>query len=881
MADDVTNLSLGVDTSKVKTASTDLDAMAAAGGRAETSATALETASRRTSEALASAGRNAQVAGAAQAQINRNASGAASALNRTGQAAKLTATETAALSAQLQDLFVQIQAGGSPITALIQQGSNLASQLGGAGNAARAVASIFTLSRVAVGGAVAAIAAYGYAAYQGSQQSLELQRSLILTGNAAGLTEGRFNEMARGIADATKTTVGSSRDSLQALVATGRLSGDALEQAGVATQLLSKVTGQSTDDIVKQFAAAADAPLQFATQINRTYNILTAAQLEQIRVLQEQGRNTEALAAALGPLNQRLTDGADRIGTISKAWNEAKRAASAYVDSIFAIGRDTTPEQQLQRLQQQIAQLKASGQSGFALFGGSVADLEREAAVIQRVVELGQRDARQQAAAASLEQDRVAFNGQIEASKTQQQKYEDAIAAARARAVKVDATPAEINAVTLALQRQYGVIERAKELQSIGLTVDVGGIRRQLDGVTAAFSNAETVLEAQRQAFGASDEAYYATKRLLVTQSAEATVTALEAENARLRDQRIIAVDALDALRQRSQIRQQIADNEAQAAIARAAAAAQVTALDQQQATARQALIRTTVNATIANDLYVESLRRQGAVKVASVGLGDQDRARVEGLNAIAESYQRRREQLDSQIYSEQNVERRKALQAQLDALQAEQNAEVQIYLGTNRQVVEAQGEFSNGAKRALSNYLTEVQDKASLAAGFFSRSFKGAEDVLTDFLATGKADFKSFADQVIKDVLRIIVQQQFIKPLAGWLTGSATGGGGVGSFFSTLFAGGKADGGSVQAGSLYRINERGGPGEIFSAGGQQYLLAAQSGTINPNAAGASAGRAVTIVNNFALAQPSSKQTQSQIVTQVGQSVQRELARNG
>lgn len=70
---------------------------------------------------------------------------------------------------------------------------------------------------------------------------------------------------------------------------------------------------------------------------------------------------------------------------------------------------------------------------------------------------------------------------------------------------------------------------------------------------------------------------------------------------------------------------------------------------------------------------------------------------------------------------------------------------------------------------------------------------------------------FGNVADQIIKDLLRIAIQQAIIKPLAGALFGDSEGGGDglLGSIF------GRASGGRVDGGTIYRINEGASPGRV------------------------------------------------------------------
>jgi hypothetical protein len=71
--------------------------------------------------------------------------------------------------------------------------------------------------------------------------------------------------------------------------------------------------------------------------------------------------------------------------------------------------------------------------------------------------------------------------------------------------------------------------------------------------------------------------------------------------------------------------------------------------------------------------------------------------------------------------------------------------------------------------------------------------------------------DFKKMGFQVIAQVLARLTLAQF--------TGGGTGGGGIGSIFtaalSSVFGGGRASGGPVVAGHLYRVNEGGGSGRV------------------------------------------------------------------
>ena len=114
-----------------------------------------------------------------------------------GQQAQLSGQQMAQVSAQLQDLFVQIQGGQAPITALLQQGSQLSAVFGGVGNAVKAVGSAIGPVGAVVGLAVGSVAALALAYNQGAEEAKAYTRALVLSGNASGVTLCQLHEMAR------------------------------------------------------------------------------------------------------------------------------------------------------------------------------------------------------------------------------------------------------------------------------------------------------------------------------------------------------------------------------------------------------------------------------------------------------------------------------------------------------------------------------------------------------------------------------------------------------------------------------------------------------------------------------------------------------------
>lgn len=99
------------------------------------------------------------------------------------------------------------------------------------------------------------------------------------------------------------------------------------------------------------------------------------------------------------------------------------------------------------------------------------------------------------------------------------------------------------------------------------------------------------------------------------------------------------------------------------------------------------------------------------------------------------------------------------------------------------------------GASEALRKYEDQVANVAASTERLMTDAFKGMEDALVEFVKTGKLNFKSLADQIISDLIRMQIQQSITKPLAQAVSGS----GGLLSALSKLWP---FEGGGVMSAS-------------------------------------------------------------------------------
>jgi lambda family phage tail tape measure protein len=681
-----------------------------------------------------------------------------------GNSAKLTAFQMQQLSFQLNDLFVQIASGQSPLTALVQQGSQLNGTFGGLGGTMRALSTLFTASRVIFGGVAAAVAGIGYAAIEGQKQSAELAKAIALTGNAAGITEGKFNSLTAEVAKSANVSMASTRDILQSLVASGRFSGEALGETAKAAQLMSKATGQSASDVVKQFVGMTDGVAKWAETTNKSYHFLTAAQLDYIKTLEEAGNQQKAIEVTMSALNGRLVQSTSHVTGLAGAWAKVKKEASDAKEAVIAFFRNSTPEDQIARIEKQIAAFDARKSN--QLFSSQQSNpREREALVAQletlkEVQRLQTRSADQSARNAETEQAKSAFMKLQEQSLTKQAKMAKEIADANALADKAGASPSERAAVLAGIREKYKSLDLGKSV----LGVDTAKIKAELAELTGAYKGAEAILEATRSAGLLSEKEYYDAKRAFINLNRDAQVSELQQENRLLQARKGDAKEQLDN-------QKKIAENEGKIAAIRVEAASKTEVTGLQE---RSAITKTKAayeEARLAAKDYLDTLTRTQNRDLDAFGMGDKERARLAARQQIEDRYTQQRLELEKEKRlleglegSEGNsmftADKRKRYEDQLSVINEFQAKALAGWDKYYDGIQQKETDWTNGASRAMQNYLDFSKNASAQSESFFSNTFQSMEDALVQFATTGKMAFKDFANSIIAEIVRIQARQ-------------------------------------------------------------------------------------------------------------------------
>lgn len=265
--------------------------------------------------------------------------------------------------AQIADIVTQLAGGQSPFLIMLQQGGQLRDMYGGFGGMFKGLSTIITPSRLAVTGLAGGVAALGYAMYQGIEESQEYRKALILAGDAAGITANRMQDIAVSVGNATGGYA-DARAAITALVSSGKVGAENYEQFTRAITLQAQATGQSIDDLVKKYVEIAKDPLQAVVALSANYRTMTADVYAQVKALQAQGREQEAVALVqrkfAAESEEMSTRVLENLGAIERGWKSIKETASATWDALKSIGRDETKIDRLTALNSTIQQIEES-----------------------------------------------------------------------------------------------------------------------------------------------------------------------------------------------------------------------------------------------------------------------------------------------------------------------------------------------------------------------------------------------------------------------------------------------------------------------------------------------------------------------------------------
>ncbi|MCF3156652.1 phage tail length tape measure family protein [Pseudomonas juntendi] len=638
-------------------------------------------------------------------------------MNRAGMSAKAYQAALRGLPAQFTDIAVSLQAGQAPLTVFLQQGGQLKDMFGGVGPAAKAMGGYILDLINPLTVAAAAAATLGVVFYDVEKQISAFNASLFQGGANSGQTVESLAEIAKSAASLTGS-LSSAKDAVTALAAAGHTSEIQFRNLAQAATAVSKFTGQSAADVGKAFGDLGDNATKAAQKISSEYGLLTAAQYEVIRGLDEQGKRQQALDTLSESLNknaqERLRRYRESLSDIERDWQDIGTAISnAY------------------------SQVKGE------LFPDDAKQME----IAQRIL-----DTRKEGGFVGALSNLFSFGDNTNQALREQIKLITERRGAAAAAAKAEAE------ITTREQRR---IETSKQLADLAKSARTQTQKLQDDLKDLDKTKAESI---KNGGFGAKEEADYAKARKNIEQeiadikTREAKKSApknvnrgvAEAENtfARLYGQYDPAAQAARALtKEQGQLdlalsKGKITQEEYGKALAQASlnyAAAIKGAQGLTQAEQYRAQL----------ERQLASQRSEYSIAAAGVGMGDQQTQRMQQRVQLEQQTNERILQLRTELANATTEKQRQELQGQIDLEQEYLPKRLAALQAGFSQYDTAVSDSMNGWSAALTNFQTSAANVAGQTQTLFSGAFGSIQTSVGSAFEAMALDGQTFGKSV------------------------------------------------------------------------------------------------------------------------------------
>lgn len=618
------------------------------------------------------------------------------------------------LPMQMTDIVTSLASGMPVYMVAIQQGGQLRDSFGGVGNALKAMLSMVTPARVAIGGLAGAVLIAAKAGADYFTAYDEINKAIIRTGNIAGTSALQIMASSQSIAASTGATVGTVQSLMTELISMGSLTQQQLEKAAGSTALAVQTGIVSAQDITKAYQDIEKDPVKALQSLNEQYNFLTVSQLKNINELVKQKDQTAAVTQAM-----------DLFGDTM-----AERGEQAY-DSLTPFGRlwldiKDWASEAMQNIGQWVAELASNTLKEFNAIYYSVA------IVFQK---LNQTISSSIAAAINLVPDWAktdTLQGWQEYNEQMAGAYGDSVSqlkkdwdSADISAGKYLDTTRKISTATTQKDREEVAAFGKKTKTGKQGTLSAGD--RSTDAAQAELLALQAQLRALQQHKGLNDTISQQRKELWTT---EAKFQVLE-----------------EASRSRSLTKQEQSllaskDQVLQLARQKALLGDQITA--QEQLNKRMDT----------SQKYVTQMAEKQAALVNGAGMSDRQAQRELAKSQLSSGWINSGGTLDDEGYQKQ-------LKAANDYYEAEDRL---------------RGDWLTGAKKGWAEFEDSATNVYSQVQTITSNAFTGMASTLTDFFTTGKSNFSDFLSTFLKGIAQMLTQLALVNGMKSAFGGTGIG---------------------------------------------------------------------------------------------------------
>jgi hypothetical protein len=210
-------------------------------------------------------------------------------------------------------------------------------------------------------GVTAAVGAIGFLAValiQGRNEMKEVNKAIETTNNFAGLMRNQMLGIAESVRDMSHATIGSSKEIVTAVVASGRFSAENVNALSGLVARYVDSTGQDVEKVTPKLIKMFQEPSKALKELDHSWNFLDATQLQYIRSLEEQGRWQDAASEAIKLTSDEIDRHIPKLNLLGEAWQAIKKSVSEAKNEMGKWGQDATPQDRLAAEQAKLADLQ-------------------------------------------------------------------------------------------------------------------------------------------------------------------------------------------------------------------------------------------------------------------------------------------------------------------------------------------------------------------------------------------------------------------------------------------------------------------------------------------------------------------------------------------
>lgn len=602
-----------------------------------------------------------------------------------------------------------------------------------------------------VGGITAAIYGVGKAWYEGSQEAVEFNKQLILTGSYAGKTTGQLQELAKSLAG-NGITEHDAAGALATVIGSGAFKSNQIESVTKAALAMQKATGMAVSETIKNFQRLYQDPTQGSIELNKQLHYLTSAQYEYIASLERRGykeaAGAEAAKAYSNALTTRSHEVIENLGSIEKAIKTAVGWWGKFWDAALDIGRKETNSGRVAEIRKELDWIDHAV-GGNAVFGDRRKVLEQELNNLQFVMKSQQGYEESQSKAKKADDartDSLIYQNQILSKNMSWQQRRAAALTELWQKVSLapkDWSQEQRNRAVAQINSDNKPPSKPKKEKAY-----------QDDEATRLLLQYR---QKQAQVQGQIDAAKVSVNEKLT--ESEKQYLALEERISQMKGKTLTAADkSILAHRQALEIalKQNIASEKA---------------LNQQNAL--NVLKKKGAQIDLQRQEETLQARQQQALSIGAIGMGDKVRQRYQEELSLRQNYQRQLAELerDSEAKGTKGTAEYEEVTRKLQVSLNERLIDLRSYYAEEDA---AQGNWVNGAIRAYQNIAASAGDAAGIGEQAFMSSFNSMSNGLATFVTTGKLNFKSFTASILSDLAKIMAQMAMMQAVKG--AGSALG---------------------------------------------------------------------------------------------------------